>query len=81
MALRTKMMTGISTNVLVLGLVSLLTWQVCMDIQGQYIQNVESANLHIPTYPFVALVALGIACFALVLLADLLEFLSQAVKR
>lgn len=64
-----------------LGLVSLLTWQCVMHIQGQYIQNVESANLHIPTFPFVAVVALGIACFTLVLLADLLEFLARAVKR
>ena len=64
-----------------LGLVSLISWQCFINIQGQYIQNVESANLHIPTYPFVALVALGIACFTLVLLADLLKFLSQAVKK
>jgi len=70
-----------ATGLLGLGLVSLISWQCFINIKAQYIQNVESSVLHIPTFPFVGVVALGIACFTLVLLADFLDFLSQAVKR
>jgi len=43
--------------------------------------NLVSAALLIPTFPFIAALALGSLVFTLVILTDFLEYLSQVVNR
>jgi TRAP-type C4-dicarboxylate transport system permease small subunit len=63
-----------------LGLFSLITWQSILYISVIFGTERISAVLHIPAFPFVAMMALGSAMLSLVLLVDFLDYLSQAVK-
>ena len=69
------------TSLLGLGLFLLITWQAFVYIAVQYNTHVTSLVLHIPRYPFIGLMALGFVCFVLILLANVFENLSKAVKR
>lgn len=69
------------TGLLGLGLFSLITWQCCVYIKVLFDSKLASAVLLIPAFPFVGVVAFGSALLTLVLLADFLDFLSQAVRR
>jgi TRAP-type C4-dicarboxylate transport system permease small subunit len=60
---------------------SLVTWQSIFYIKLIFKSNLVSAVLLVPTFPFVAALALGILVFTLVLLKDFLEYLSQLVTR
>ena len=60
---------------------SLVTWQSILYIKLMFQSNLVSAVLLIPTFPFIAALALGILVFTMVLLADFLEYLSQVVNR
>lgn len=60
---------------------SLVTWQSILYIKLIFESNLVSAVLVIPTFPFVAALALGSLVFTLVLLKDFLEYLSQLVTR
>jgi TRAP-type C4-dicarboxylate transport system permease small subunit len=58
----------------------LVTWQSLLYIGKIFKSHLTSAVLLIPNFPFVALLAIGIAVFSLVLLVDFLDYLSQVVK-
>jgi len=58
-----------------------ITWQCFAYVKILYDSKVTSSVLHIPPYPFAALVGLGSAWLTLVLLADFFDFLSKAVKK
>ena len=60
---------------------SLVTWQSILYIKLIFKSSLVSAVLLVPTFPFVAALALGILVFTLVLLKDFLEYLSQLVTR
>jgi TRAP-type C4-dicarboxylate transport system permease small subunit len=60
---------------------SLVTWQSILYIKLIFESNLVSAVLLVPTFPFVAALALGSLVFTLVLLKDFLEYLSQLVTR
>jgi TRAP-type C4-dicarboxylate transport system permease small subunit len=60
---------------------SLITWQSIKYIRLMFKSNLVSAVLHIPTFPFIAVLSLGSFAFSLVLLADSLDYLSKAVKK
>jgi len=60
---------------------SLITWQSFIQAQSAFDSQVMSAVLHIPTFPFVAIVAFGCFLLTLVLLSDFLTFLSKALKK
>jgi TRAP-type C4-dicarboxylate transport system permease small subunit len=60
---------------------SLVTWQSILYIKLIFKSNLVSAVLLVPTFPFVAALALGSLVFTLVLLKDFLEYLSQLVAR
>jgi TRAP-type C4-dicarboxylate transport system permease small subunit len=62
------------------GFFVLVTWQSFLYIGKIFKSHLTSAVLLIPTFPFVALLAIGIAVFSLVLLIDFLDYLSQAVS-
>ncbi len=60
-----------------LGLIvaGIMTWQACVYIFTIRKSEVTSTVLLVPMYPFVAVVALGLTFFCLVLVLQLLEFI------
>lgn len=68
------------TGLLSFGLFSVATWQLCLYTKELFDSGQSSVVLLIPTFPFVALVAVGSAILSLVLLADFLDLLSQALR-
>ena len=58
----------------------LIAWQNVIYFKETYASQVTSAVLLIPTYPFVAPVAIGIGTFALIMVLYLSEFLAEARK-
>ena len=59
----------------------LIAWQNVIYIQGQYLSKLKTPVLHIAIYPFVALVAIGLAALCLVLLLLFIKNLSEAVAK
>ena len=59
----------------------LVTWQTILYIKIMFESNLVSAVLLIPTFPFIAALALGSLVFTLVIFKDFLEYLSQVVNR
>jgi TRAP-type C4-dicarboxylate transport system permease small subunit len=68
------------TYFLSFGFFSLITWQSIKYIRLMFKSNLISAVLHIPVFPFVAVLSLGSLVFSLVLLVDFLGYLSQVVN-
>lgn len=69
------------TSLLGFGLFSLIAWRSFVHLNVVFDSKATSLVLLIPVFPFVGVVTLCSAMFALVLLADFLNFLSQAVRR
>ena len=69
------------TGLLGFGLFSLITWQAAAHMKELWESGLTSSVLLTPVFPYAGLVALGSACLTLVLLADFLNFLSEAAKR
>lgn len=64
-----------------LGLVGLTSWWSVVSASSMRLRGAQSVMLHIPHYPFLIVVALAYALLAIVLLANLLDSLAQAVKK
>ena len=62
-------------------LFSIITWQSFVYMEILIDSGLKSTVLLIPRFPFAGLVCLGSTFLALILLADFLEFLSQAVRK
>jgi TRAP-type C4-dicarboxylate transport system permease small subunit len=69
------------TGLLSIFLFSLITWQSWVYMKLLFASGVESSVLLIPRYPFAGLVFLGSAFLTLMLVANFLEYLSQAVPK
>lgn len=69
------------TGLLSLIFVFFVTWQAFLYIKVMYLKGLVSAVLHIPVYPLVAVAAVSLAMLWLVLLADVLNYLSRAVRK
>jgi TRAP-type C4-dicarboxylate transport system permease small subunit len=69
------------TYFLSFGFFSLITWQSIKYIRLMFKSHLISAVLHIPAFPFIAMLSLGSLAFSLVLLADFLDYLSQVVNK
>lgn len=69
------------TGLLSLILFGFITWQSYVYMKLLFDSGLESTVLLIPRFPFAGLVCLGSAFLTIVLLADFLEFLSQAVRK
>jgi len=80
-AQRTRAIINSITGLLGFGLFSVATWQFSLYIKEMFDSGQSSVVLLIPAFPFVAVVALGSAILCLVLLAEFLDFLSQAVRQ
>ena len=69
------------TGLLAVTLFSVITWQSFVYMQLMFDSGLKSSVLLVPKFPFVGLVCLGSAFITIVLLANFLEFLSQAVRK
>ena len=69
------------TGLLSVFLFSLITWQCFVYMKLLFDSGLDSTVLLIPRFPFTGLVCLGSAFLTIVLLADLLEFLSKVVRK
>lgn len=78
---RTQAIINSITGLLGFGLFSVATWQLFLYIKELFDSGQSSVVMLIPAFPFVAVVALGGVTLCLVLLADFLDFLSQAVRQ
>lgn len=78
---RRRAVTDAINSFLGFGILALMAWQCFRNIKILLASNIVSSVLHIPAFPFAAIVAIGITLFALVLLIDFLNSLSQAVRK
>ena len=68
-------------SLIVLVLFLLVAWQSVVLLKETYETGYTSAVLYIPSYPFVGTIALGFSALSLVLIADFLRALFEAVRR
>lgn len=68
-------------GILGLGIAFIMTWQACLYILTIKESQVVSTVLLVPMYPFVGVVAFGLAFFSLVLVLHLLEFIRLGIKK
>ena len=68
-------------SLIVLVLFLLVAWQSVVLLDETYKTGYTSAVLYIPAYPFAGTIALGFAALSLVLMADFLRALLEAVRR
>jgi TRAP-type C4-dicarboxylate transport system permease small subunit len=78
---RVNATVGIVTGFIAFVMIGIATWQTCIYITRQASTNVESSVLHIPVYPFVAIVALGLAMYCVVLIIHWMEFILQGTTK
>ena len=69
------------TSLIGLAIFALITWQTVIYVKVQYETHVSSLVLHIPRYPFIALLAFSFFCFIITLLADFLENVSKVITK
>lgn len=69
------------TTLFSFGLCVLITWQSFTNMISVYKSGATSWTLNIIVYPFAGVVAFGFSLFALVLLANFLEAISEVRKR
>ena len=68
------------TGLLSLLIAALITWQSCVYIVKLQQSQLVTQVLLIPVYPFVVIVAFGIAFYFVVLIVHFLEFLAEGLK-
>ena len=78
---RTQAIIDSITSLISLGLFSLITWQYVLQTITIFGSKWLTMILYIPYYPFYGVVTLGIAMLTLVLLAQCVENISQAVSK
>ena len=70
-----------TTGLLSLGMCIVLSWQAFVQARVLQLDKLRSDIWHIPIFPFQLLIALALAIFGMVLLADFLESLATVLKR
>ena len=74
---RVQAFFGTITTLITLLFALLIAWENVIYFKETYTSQVTSAVLLIPTYPFVAPVAIGVATFTLIMLLDLKSILMK----
>jgi TRAP-type C4-dicarboxylate transport system permease small subunit len=64
-----------------LGVFSLIAWNGFLEARNMWLLGRVSDILRVPDYPFYLVLAIGSVVLCLVLLANLIQFVGQAVKR
>lgn len=77
---RVRAVISSTTSLLTLGIFFLITWRSIVYGENLRAGNYVSGIWNIPTYPFLYVIALGAAIICLLLLANLLNYLAQALK-
>lgn len=72
---------GCVTGLLSLGVGIMVTWQTALYVPQMQASHQTSPTLIIPLYPFIGIVAFGLALYAFVLLIHFWEFLSEARRK
>ncbi len=78
---RTRAIVDSIVGLLGLIVASLITWQTCIYIIVLRKSQLLSTVLLIPVYPFMAIVAFGIAFFCVVLVLHFLEFILEGISK
>ncbi|GAE28049.1 TRAP dicarboxylate transporter [Halalkalibacter wakoensis JCM 9140] len=78
---RVQAVADLIMNVIFLTLVAVTTWQVFQYAIRLFNGNEKTADLGIPIYIMTILASIGLLCFALSILLDLLKSLNEAVKK
>lgn len=78
---RTRAIVDSVVGLLGLIVTLLMTWQTCIYIVILQKSQVASTVLLIPIFPFVAIVAFGVAFFGVVLLLHFLEFVREGMRK
>jgi TRAP-type C4-dicarboxylate transport system permease small subunit len=74
---RIQRIVSIVTSLILNALFLAIAWENVVYVKEIFEQRLTSAVLYIPTYPFVAAVAIGFLAFCLVLFSDLLKVLFE----
>ncbi len=77
---RTQGIINSITGLLSLIFAAIMTWQTCVYITTLAKSGLTSTVLLIPVFPFVGIVAFGIALFTMILLIHFLEFLLEGMS-
>jgi TRAP-type C4-dicarboxylate transport system permease small subunit len=72
---------GIVTGFIAFVVIGIATWQTIIYITKRISTNAVTTVLYIPIYPFIAVVALGLALYCIVLFIHWLEFIHQATTK
>jgi TRAP-type transport system small permease protein len=75
---KARIIMGLFTDFVSFAILTLLTWQVYLQVKSQYDSNAISASLEIPAYPFVAAGAFGLTLLSIALLLEFIEDLKKA---
>ena len=78
-----KMQTILSafTHLVAVSLSMLIAWQAILFVKETYESHFSSMVLHIPQYPFNAMIALGLIVLFIVLLFDFIHILRIVVRK
>ena len=68
-------------SILSLFIFVLITWQTCIYIVEEYESKLTSAVLYIPVYPFIGALAIAFAILSLLLLAELINYLTRIILK
>lgn len=78
---RTRAIIDSVITVLALIITSIVTWQTCLYITMLQKSHLASSVLLVPVYPFVAIVAFGVAFYTVVLILHFLEYLKAGMTK
>ncbi len=76
---RVNAILGIITGFIAFIMIGITVWQTCLYIIRQASTNVQSPTLYIPIFPFVGIVAFGLALYCVVLIIHWLEYILQVM--
>lgn len=77
---RVKAVLGVFSELVCLAFWGTIAYQAYIQTGEQRIKGIASANLLIPLWPFVLILAIGCTCFAIVLVADVIRSIQIATS-
>ncbi|EFK09286.1 TRAP transporter, DctQ-like membrane protein [delta proteobacterium NaphS2] len=78
---RARSIIDSATHFLSMGLILIMAWRGFVQARIYWQQDLTSSIIHVPIFPFLFVVAFGSAVLVIILFADFLEALGQAVTR
>jgi TRAP-type transport system small permease protein len=72
---------GVVTGFIAFVIIGIASWQTCVYIVNKINTKAVSTVLYIPIYPIVAIVAIGLILYFIVLFIHWLEFIQQATTK